>query len=481
MKLVKSLLLGSAAGFVAIAGASAADLPSRKAAPAEYVKVCSVYGAGFFYIPGTDVCLKVGGMARFEYSYAQPRDSSTSGSGFRSIGRVELDARNPTAYGTLRAFVRVDFQQRSGYFRSGSSFRWGQGYEGTGSLDSGVSGGGAKLQNVIWIDKAFVQWGGLIAGRAASLFDFNKSPELIGVLAASSIGSTNLIGYIATFGSGFYASVSAEDPLWRRQALSSAAIPGGTTQFYGGSRLPDLVANIGVEQSWGAAQLSAALHQINTNNNTTPLSSTKYGWAVQGGVQINLPMLAPGDYLWLNAAYAEGAMSYVYSGHCYGGCALNNIQFSSKAVGYWAPDAFVDPTTGAIQKITEKEKLGLGTPPVKIGTAFYDHGRCLPWSMQTPCIVCEEFCPTSPKAIWVEEVEAPMREPRPGPNGEQPAMKTVKLQRPHVDPSLCIGCGACEKVCPVQDQPAVYITSVGETRSKTNVILLENSNYNQKS
>ncbi len=137
--------------------------------------------------------------------------------------------------------------------------------------------------------------------------------------------------------------------------------------------------------------------------------------------------------------------------------------------------------TGAIQKITEKEKLGQGVPPIKIGTAFYDHGRCLPWSMQTPCIVCEEFCPTSPKAIWVEEVDAEVRDDKPGPNGEQPAMKKVHLQRPHVDPNLCIGCGACEKVCPVQDQPAVYITSVGETRSKTNVILLENTNYNQKS
>jgi ferredoxin len=136
--------------------------------------------------------------------------------------------------------------------------------------------------------------------------------------------------------------------------------------------------------------------------------------------------------------------------------------------------------TGAIQKITEKEKMGIAQPPIKIGTAFYDHGRCLPWSMQTPCIVCEEFCPTSPTAIWVEEVDAPVRDSKPGPDGSPPAMKTVHLQRPHVDPGLCVGCGACEKVCPVQDQPAVYVTSVGETRSKTNVILLENTNYNQK-
>jgi polyferredoxin len=137
--------------------------------------------------------------------------------------------------------------------------------------------------------------------------------------------------------------------------------------------------------------------------------------------------------------------------------------------------------TGAIQKITEKEKMGQGQPPIKIGTAFYDHGRCLPWSMQTPCIVCEEFCPTSPKAIWVEEVDATVRDSKPAADGGPPAYKTVHLQRPHVDPSLCVGCGACEKVCPVQDQPAVYVTNVGETRSKTNVILLENTNYNQKS
>jgi ferredoxin len=135
--------------------------------------------------------------------------------------------------------------------------------------------------------------------------------------------------------------------------------------------------------------------------------------------------------------------------------------------------------TGAIQKIDEKAKQGIGQPPIRIGTAMYDHGRCLPWAMATPCIVCEEFCPTSPKAIWVEEVTIPKRDSKVPAEGGHPRMGEVKVQRPHVDPSLCIGCGACEKVCPVVDKPAVYVTSAGESRSKTNVILLENTGYSQ--
>jgi ferredoxin len=137
--------------------------------------------------------------------------------------------------------------------------------------------------------------------------------------------------------------------------------------------------------------------------------------------------------------------------------------------------------TGAIQKIDEKQKMGIEQKPISIGTAMYDKGRCLPWSMATPCIVCEEFCPTSPKAIWANDVEVPKRADHYGPKGEHPEMGTIKVQQPHVDPSLCIGCGACEKVCPIVDKPAVYVTNAGETRSKTNIILLENTSYNQKS
>ena len=71
MKMVKSLLLGSAAGLVALTGAQAADLPV-KAKPVEYVKICTLYGVGYYYIPGTDTCIKIGGYVRFEAYHNEP-------------------------------------------------------------------------------------------------------------------------------------------------------------------------------------------------------------------------------------------------------------------------------------------------------------------------------------------------------------------------------------------------------------------------
>jgi polyferredoxin len=99
--------------------------------------------------------------------------------------------------------------------------------------------------------------------------------------------------------------------------------------------------------------------------------------------------------------------------------------------------------------------------PIKIGTAFYDQGRCLPWAMATDCIVCEEWCPTSPKAIYLVSADVVDAEGQ-----------TKTVRRPAVDAKRCIGCGACEYACPVKDRPAVYVTSVGETRSKTNQFIL---------
>lgn len=112
--------------------------------------------------------------------------------------------------------------------------------------------------------------------------------------------------------------------------------------------------------------------------------------------------------------------------------------------------------TGAIKQLSLEEKA-----KVRIGLAMIDKGRCLPFAHSTPCIVCEEVCPTPKKAIWFEEVRGRNRDG-----------KELMLKQPHVDLELCIGCGICETKCPVLGQPAVTVTSIGESRSKDNQLLL---------
>src|SRR4029453_2160483 len=88
MKMVKSLLLVSAAGVVAVAGAQAADLPV-KAAAVQYVKICTLYGDGFYYIPGTDTCIKFGGYVRADYNWngRTPHFAGPSGAQDRPVSR----------------------------------------------------------------------------------------------------------------------------------------------------------------------------------------------------------------------------------------------------------------------------------------------------------------------------------------------------------------------------------------------------------
>ena len=118
--------------------------------------------------------------------------------------------------------------------------------------------------------------------------------------------------------------------------------------------------------------------------------------------------------------------------------------------------------SGAIEPLAAARKTGYdGRPPVRIGTAFVDRGRCLPWAMATPCIVCEEMCPTDPKAIWLERAEQPGRDGRP-----------LRLALPRVEPARCVGCGICENRCPVGEQAAIRVTSVGESRDPLNRMLL---------
>jgi Porin subfamily len=351
MKLVKSLLLGSAAGLAAVAGAQAADLPVMKAAPVEYVRVCSAYGVGFFYIPGTDTCLRISGRARFEYNVASARQFSQSPTGFRSTGRLNLDARTQTAYGTLRAFVRYEIARRTGQFHSGTAIR-----QGNAEPAIGVDFFG-QAQHQIVLDKAFIQFAGVTAGRATSFFDFYANDlGWFGIGGGSDRASTNLLAYTASFGSGWSATLSLEDPVERRYPVvtnvgSAALVAGGTlfsaaaapiqifnpitglpinSAFVGQQQrnaMPDIVAAVRVDQPWGSAQLSGIIHQISTIGATIPAGNTfaganftgfrpdtEYGYGVQAGVKINLPMIAPGDLLYLQAVYARGCIDCVVGG-----------------------------------------------------------------------------------------------------------------------------------------------------------------------
>lgn len=163
----------------------------------------------------------------------------------------------------------------------------------------------------------------------------------------------------------------------------------------------------------------------------------------------------------------------VKCGECMKVCTTNGLQptlFEAGAEGMWSPLLVprigyceyrctlcgqVCPT-GAIRRLSLDEKA-----KVKIGLAMIDKGRCLPWAHATPCIMCEEVCPTPKKAVWFETAEVRDR------NG-----KKQILQQPRVDLELCIGCGICETKCPVLGRPAIYVSSVGESRSKENRLLL---------
>src|SRR5262249_7407640 len=121
MKMVKSLLLGSAAGIVAVGGAQAAD-PPLKAKPVAYVEGCTLDGAGFWYVPGTDTCLKIGSYVRVQTSWnaegggiptgfgtagGQQTRTDTSDLNFRTRAALSVDLRTQTEYGTLRSYLEV--------------------------------------------------------------------------------------------------------------------------------------------------------------------------------------------------------------------------------------------------------------------------------------------------------------------------------------------------------------------------------------
>jgi Porin subfamily len=320
MKNFKALMLGSAAGLAAVTAGQAADLPV-KAKPVEYVKICSLYGAGFYYIPGTDTCLKIGGWVRAEAVWGangnldvSPLDPNvnnrtTNNLATRERGYITADARDQTAYGTARGYIAV----------------------GISSIDTGNEAATAQFS----ANRAFVQWAGLTGGLSESFYDFYSAPAVeyrTGYIPASDTSDAGwwVWAYTAEFGGGFSATIAAEE---RRDtqiiAFSGAGgalggptvsgvLPGSsftTGAGYGGWQTPDYVGNIRVDTAWGSAQVMAAAHQLNATY-YGPITASghpddAWGWAVGGGVKINLPQIGAGDYFQSQVNYTQGALRYV--------------------------------------------------------------------------------------------------------------------------------------------------------------------------
>jgi hypothetical protein len=331
MTMIKSLLLGSAAGLVAMSGAQAADLPV-KAKAIEYVKVCSLYGAGFWYIPGTDTCIYIGGSVRLDTAlnggiYDNPFWQGGAG-GSQAYGKdwyttrtrfnITEDTRTATEYGVLRTYANVQMD-------------WTRG-------GSGIAGGAP-----VEVDYAFLQFAGFTFGKTVSQFDpqwaLAKPIQTSGMWAGSN-DATGIptLAYTATFGNGVSGTISLEDAQPYRTAgivdTSTAALnfltanspPAGaygvgnfTGNAVAGDHVPDVVGNLRVDQAWGNVHFGAAAHEVHANyytpaDSTTGHPGSTYGYAITGAFQLkNLPTGAA-DTFEVESSFAHGAAKYVFGG-----------------------------------------------------------------------------------------------------------------------------------------------------------------------
>jgi hypothetical protein len=348
MTVMKSLLLGSAATLVVVAGAQAADLPTKKGAPAaEYVKVCKVGDIAGFVIPGSDTCLKISGYVNAQIAMGNVDDEYTlaplsefskvslhfssphvtwgvpamtakstatevNDIGYYTRGQVNFDAVTNTAYGPLLAHIEL------------------QSNVGDDRFDSTTDG--------TTLNEGYVSWAGVTAGKHPSFYDYLAGGDTWKDFFSPDHSGTpiNLLAYTATFGGGFSATVSLEQNESASGFLGAAAditfhhhliATGAVSSISGtplGVRAPDIVASLDVTQSWGGAHLAGVAHNDRDSitasltgepwffDESTSLSkdSDVWGYGVIGGVTFNLPMLSAGSKIAFQGAYTDGAIAY---------------------------------------------------------------------------------------------------------------------------------------------------------------------------
>ncbi|WP_347263987.1 porin [Nitrobacter sp.] len=393
--LMKGLFLGSAAGLVVISGAQAADLP-LKAKAVEYVKVCSMYGAGFYYIPGTDTCIKLGGYARVDFgvntnaplffgntaTQAGAQNRYSNAFTWRSRADLTIDTRTATDYGVVRTYFDGGFTWTSGGY--GGVRVGGTAYD---ASPAGASGNGAVVGGQLGVYFSFIQFAGFTMGKAVSQFTapwgnypgMNISDALVG--GGGAFSGVNQLTYTAEFGNGVSAAISAQDPSAYYQAgifNLGVASPGrapiwtGVPPFfgpvflppvmhgyglsaYGGTTMPDFVGQVRVDQAWGLVQASVAAHHNNPayygGVETTGGPANKWGWAGQLALTIrNLPT-GPGDVINISGVYTHGATRYNIQDMTAqaGG---STIYSGTDSIGFgFAPDSVYAPN-GDLQLVT---------------------------------------------------------------------------------------------------------------------------------
>lgn len=293
MKL-KSLLFGSAAVLAAGTGALAADLPTVE--PVEYVRICDAFGAKFYYIPGTDTCLRVGGYVRVQSGgvwgnaadltarYGVPA-AEVNNYATQARGHIDLDARTQTDFGLVRAYIGLEMTVGASNTTAAGT-----------AANPNYSGTNANLA------AAFIQvsndWGTYTAGHTGSFFDFYGGVGWgfrLGEEAGT--GEATLFAWTFAGGNGFSFTLSAEDPasIGRRR---------NGDDDYEGQEFPDGVANIRIDQGWGSAQIMGVVGQIHDVN------GDGLGWAAGGGLSLNLP---GGWTISSQGGYSEGRVAYISS------------------------------------------------------------------------------------------------------------------------------------------------------------------------
>jgi hypothetical protein len=246
---IKSLLLGSAAALVAVTGARAADaVVVAEPEPVEYVRVCDVYGSGFFYLPGTETCLKIGGYVRVDIRGGDfygsdylddPHDGVQSAAGEETYNnrvrfQLRADARSETELGTLRSYAAINFNYQ---------------VSGNDSVDYDMSDG-------VSIEHAYIELGGFRIGKTDSYFstftDYSSGVMNDGIVPYGPFGTLQ-IAYTYTGANGFSAGVAIEQGDQSDIAYRSDIDPvtgqafGGITQDYA----PFVVGGVSFTQGWG--------------------------------------------------------------------------------------------------------------------------------------------------------------------------------------------------------------------------------------